>query len=188
MMARRLSDLGKRTLVMGILNVTPDSFSDGGKYISIDQAVIQAEKLVQDGADIIDIGGESTRPGSKAISLEEELERVIPVILAIRQELDVPISIDTYKAGVAEQAIEAGADIVNDIWRCIADPKMADVVAKHQVPIILMLFHFRTPLLSITLSNNSAVVLNVVVSIAIRCVGAISTNGIRTNNRSFMRG
>jgi len=134
----QLTDLGKRTLVMGILNVTPDSFSDGGKYNSVDRAVIQAKKLVQEGADIIDIGGESTRPGFEVVSVEQELERVIPVIQAIRQEMEVPISVDTYKAKVADQAIEAGANIINDIWRCMADPEMPRIAAKHQVPIILM--------------------------------------------------
>src|SRR5699024_11164191 len=137
-MTNRVVELGKKTLVMGILNVTPDSFSDGGKYDSIDQAVIQAKRLVSEGADIIDVGGESTRPGYQAVSVEEELERVIPVISAIRQELDVALSIDTYKADVAEQAILAGADIVNDIWRCKADHEMPRVVAKYQKPIILM--------------------------------------------------
>lgn len=128
----------KKTIVMGILNVTPDSFSDGGKYNSVERAVIQAKRLVAEGADIIDIGGESTRPGFDPVTVEEELERVIPVIAAIREELDVPLSIDTYKAAVAEQAILAGANIVNDIWRCKADPDMPRVVAKYQTPIILM--------------------------------------------------
>lgn len=135
-----LLQLGERTLVMGILNVTPDSFSDGGRYDSIDRAIEQAKQLIEEGADILDIGGESTRPGSDPVSLEEELSRVIPVISAIRQEIKIPIpiSIDTYKADVAEQAIKAGANILNDIWRSIEDPRMAEVAAAYQVPIILM--------------------------------------------------
>ncbi len=130
-------ELGKRTLVMGILNVTPDSFSDGGKYQTLEQAVQQARVMVQEGADIIDIGGESTRPGAPQVSAEEELRRVVPIIQALKQELSVPISIDTYKAEVADRAIVAGADMINDVWRAL-DPGMAEVASKHQVPIILM--------------------------------------------------
>jgi dihydropteroate synthase len=131
-------DLQSKTMVMGILNVTPDSFSDGGQFNAIDRAVEHAKKLVADGADIIDIGGESTRPGAQKVSLEEELRRVIPVIKAVAAEVDVPISIDTYKAEVAKQAIEAGAHIINDIWGAKADKQMAEVAAHYDVPIILM--------------------------------------------------
>jgi len=131
-------DFGKKTLVMGILNMTPDSFSDGGKFNRIDRAVEHARQMANDGADIIDIGGESTRPGFAAVSLEEELERVIPVIQAISDEVPIPISIDTYKAEVAKQAIEAGAHIINDVWGAKADGEMATVAAKYDVPIILM--------------------------------------------------
>lgn len=135
----RIPRLGEKTLIMGIVNTTPDSFSDGGRYNTVEQAVTHAKKLVEDGADILDIGGESTRPGSAAVSLEEELQRVIPVIKAIRNEIkEIPISIDTYKAEVAQQAILAGADIINDIWGAKADPRMANVAAEYQVPIILM--------------------------------------------------
>ncbi len=135
-----LLQLGERTLVMGILNVTPDSFSDGGSYDSMDRAIEQAKQLIEAGADILDLGGESTRPGAAPVTLEEELRRVIPVISAIRQEIKtpIPISIDTYKAEVAEQALKAGANILNDIWRSLADPRMAEVAATYQVPIILM--------------------------------------------------
>src|SRR5690625_1637621 len=119
-------DLTKRTHIMGILNVTPDSFSDGGKYNELDVAIEQAKKMEEEGADIIDIGGESTRPGHDPISVEEELDRVLPVIEAVRQEVNVPISVDTYKAEVAERAIEAGASIINDIWRAKKDPEMAE--------------------------------------------------------------
>ncbi|WNS77500.1 dihydropteroate synthase [Bacillus sp. DTU_2020_1000418_1_SI_GHA_SEK_038] len=123
---------------MGILNMTPDSFSDGGKFNRMDEAVERAFQMVKDGADIIDIGGESTRPGFDPVSVEEELGRVIPVIEAISKEVKVPISIDTYKAEVARQSIKAGAHIINDIWGAKADPDMAGVAADLQVPIILM--------------------------------------------------
>lgn len=134
--------LEKRTLVMGILNVTPDSFSDGGKYQRLDQALIHAEKLVNDGADILDIGGESTRPGHIPVSVDEELRRTIPVIEALVKRLDCPISIDTSKSEVAKAAVEAGASIINDIWGAKKDPQIAKVAAQYQLPIILM--HNRT--------------------------------------------
>lgn len=135
-------DLTKRTHIMGILNVTPDSFSDGGHYTGLESAVSQAIKMEKQGADIIDIGGESTRPKHDSISMQEELNRVLPIIQAVKQAVNIPISIDTYKAEVASQAIEAGADMINDIWGAQKDSKMAGVVAKHGVPIILM--HNRT--------------------------------------------
>ncbi|WP_153127092.1 dihydropteroate synthase [Peribacillus tepidiphilus] len=131
-------DYSKKTLIMGILNVTPDSFSDGGRYNNVEAAVSRAKKLVEDGADIIDVGGESTRPGAEKVPLEEELKRVIPIITALSKEVSVPISIDTYKAEVAKQAIEAGAHIINDVWGAKADPAMAYVAAEKNVPIILM--------------------------------------------------
>lgn len=123
---------------MGILNATPDSFSDGGKYNNLEQAIEHAKEMVENGADIIDIGGESTRPGYTVISEDEEIERVVPVIEAISKHVSVPISIDTYKAKVAQRAIEAGAHIINDIWGAKADDKMAAVAAEYNVPIILM--------------------------------------------------
>lgn len=128
----------KRTLVMGILNVTPDSFSDGGKYNDLDRALIHAQQLVEDGADIIDIGGESTRPGYEPISIDEEIERTIPIIEALVKEMDCPISIDTYKSEVAREAVRAGATMINDIWGAKKDPQIAKVAADFQVPIILM--------------------------------------------------
>ena len=131
-------EFGKRTYIMGILNVTPDSFSDGGDFVDIEVAVRHAKQMVEDGADIIDIGGESTRPGFAEVTTEQELSRVIPVIERLVREIDFPISIDTYKAEVAEKAIQAGAVIVNDIWGMQKDPKMAQIVAKHQVPVIIM--------------------------------------------------
>ncbi|TLS34995.1 dihydropteroate synthase [Pseudalkalibacillus caeni] len=134
----RTYNWNSKTWVMGILNVTPDSFSDGGRFNSIERAVEHARQMVEEGADIIDVGGESTRPGAKKVPLDEELERVIPIIQAVRLAVDVPISIDTYKAEVAKQAVEAGADIINDVWGAKADPLMAAVASSKQVPIILM--------------------------------------------------
>ena len=131
-------DYGKKTLIMGILNATPDSFSDGGCYINVDDAVAKAKQLVADGADIIDIGGESTRPGADFVSADEELSRVIPVIQAVSQEVEVPISIDTYKAEVAKQAVQAGAHIINDVWGGKMDPAMPKIVADLNVPYIIM--------------------------------------------------
>ncbi|WP_422121817.1 dihydropteroate synthase [Planococcus sp. X10-3] len=131
-------DFTGKTLIMGILNVTPDSFSDGGEYNFLENAVAHAKKMAQEGADIIDVGGESTRPGHKQISVEEEIARVVPAIKAIKKELNIVLSIDTYKSEVAEAAITAGADIINDIWGAKYDPAIAAVAAKHQVPLILM--------------------------------------------------
>mgnify|MGYP003536684037 FL=1 len=128
----------ENTYIMGILNVTPDSFSDGGKYHKIDTALLRAEEMIKDGAAILDIGGESTRPGYTPVSEEEEMERVLPVIEAIKKRFDIPVSVDTYKSQVAEAAILAGADLINDIWGLKADPKMAEVIAKHQVACCLM--------------------------------------------------
>nr|WP_026342452.1 dihydropteroate synthase [Paenibacillus fonticola] len=131
--------LGERTLIMGILNVTPDSFSDGGRYNRTDRAIAHALEMVQNGADIIDIGGESTRPGHEPVSLEDELERVIPIVEAIHREAPyIPISVDTYKSEVARQSLAAGAHIINDIWGCQADPLMAGVAAEYGCPVILM--------------------------------------------------
>ncbi|WP_093217545.1 dihydropteroate synthase [Sediminibacillus albus] len=123
---------------MGILNITPDSFSDGGKYKEVDAAVEQALAMEREGADIIDIGGESTRPGHEPISIEEELNRVLPIIQAVKENVQLPISIDTYKSETARQAIEAGASIINDIWGAKKDPEIAHVAAECNVPIILM--------------------------------------------------
>ncbi|WP_077623928.1 dihydropteroate synthase [Sediminibacillus massiliensis] len=131
-------NLSKKTLVMGILNITPDSFSDGGKYNEIELAVEKAKTMENDGADIIDIGGESTRPGFQPISAEEELERIIPIISAVKDSVDIPISVDTYKAKTAREAIKAGASIINDIWGAKYDQEMAAVAAEYEVPIILM--------------------------------------------------
>ena len=131
-------DLNARTYIMGILNTTPDSFSDGGRYNSVDRAVEQAVKMEAEGADIIDIGGESTRPGHTPLSAAEELERILPVIEAVEKNVSIPISVDTYKAETAKQVLENGADIINDIWGAKFDPKMAEVVAQYDAPIVLM--------------------------------------------------
>ncbi len=132
-----LSNIGCRTLIMGILNVTPDSFSDGGLFIDVNSAIEHANKMIEDGADIIDIGGESTRPGAEAVPVDVELNRVIPIISELSKSTDICISIDTYKSEVAKIAIDNGACMVNDI-SAMSDPNMADVVAKSGVPIVLM--------------------------------------------------
>lgn len=131
-------DCSSRTLVMGVLNVTPDSFSDGGRFYDPVKAVQHGLKLARDGADIIDVGGESTRPGSEGIPVQEEMRRVIPVIEALAREVKVPISVDTYKSEVAARALEAGAAMVNDISAMRFDPRMAEVIAEYGVPVVLM--------------------------------------------------
>ena len=131
-------EFGNHTYVMGILNVTPDSFSDGGKFNNIDSALKHTEQLINDGADIIDVGGESTRPNYTKISDEEEIERVVPVIEKIKADFDVPVSIDTYKSKVAAAAVGAGADLVNDIWGLKYDKNMAEVIAKSGAACCLM--------------------------------------------------
>ena len=127
-----------KTAICGIINVTPDSFSDGGQFFAIEEALKQARKLIAEGATILDIGGESTRPGSSYVEIEEEIQRVVPVIKAIRQESDVLISVDTWKSQVAEAALKAGAHIVNDITGLMGDEKMAEVVAKAGAQVVIM--------------------------------------------------
>lgn len=134
----RMFQLADSTYIMGILNVTPDSFSDGGKYNNTDAALKQAERMVEEGADIIDIGGESTRPGHQKISEEEEIQRTAQVIRLIKERFDIPVSIDTYKGKVAEAALQAGADMVNDIWGLKYDEKIARVIADSGVSCCLM--------------------------------------------------
>lgn len=131
-------EFGKKTYVMGILNVTPDSFSDGGKYNDREKALEQVRKLIAEGADIIDIGGESTRPGHEQITDEEEIRRVVPVIREVKAVFDVPVSVDTYKSQVAEAALEAGADLLNDIWGFLYDERMAELAVRYDVPVCLM--------------------------------------------------
>lgn len=131
-------EIGTGTLIMGIVNVTPDSFSDGGMLTSIDEVVDQAHRLVAAGADMIDVGGESTRPGATIVSVDEELERVVPVITALKQSgLKVPISVDTYKSEVAEAALGAGAHIINDVWGLLYDERLAQVAAAYECPLII---------------------------------------------------
>lgn len=126
------------TYVMGILNVTPDSFSDGGRWNKMDDALFHAQSMIEEGADILDIGGESARPGYTKISDEEEIARVVPVIEAVKSRFDIPVSVDTYKSKVAKAAVGAGADLVNDIWGLKADEKMAQIIAQADVPCCLM--------------------------------------------------
>jgi len=130
--------VGDRIILMGILNVTPDSFYDGNRYFSYKKAITHAKKMVADGADIIDVGGESTRPGASPVSIKEELRRVIPVIKTLVEHVDVPISVDTYKAKVAQEAISAGACMVNDVTALRGDKGLIDIVANNRVPVVLM--------------------------------------------------
>jgi len=130
--------LGKKTYIMGILNVTPDSFSDGGKYNDPEKAVERAIEMVRNGADIIDVGGESTRPGFTPVNVEEELTRVIPVVKILARELNVPISVDTTKSIVAEKALEAGAHIINDVWGLQKDPDLAGIISKYDAGVVVM--------------------------------------------------
>ena len=131
-------DTAEHTYIMGILNVTPDSFSDGGKWNTPDEALGRAEQMVKDGADIVDIGGESTRPGHEQITEEEEIQRVVPVIEAVKARIDVPVSVDTYKSRVAEAALKAGADLVNDSWGLKYDSRMATLIAETGAACCLM--------------------------------------------------
>lgn len=173
-----------KPLIMGILNVTPDSFSDGGRYETIDEIVKKAHQMVAQGADIIDIGGESTRPGSNVVSMEDELSRVIPVIERLSKELDVPISIDTYKAEVARRAVLAGAQIINDIGGGKFDPDMPKVMAESGAYVILM--HNRMPDLTKTncitaitgeLTNYSDIVEEVMSELQ-ECVNLVKAAGV----------
>ncbi|CAG8466430.1 1008_t:CDS:2 [Ambispora gerdemannii] len=171
-----------KTFIMGVLNVTPDSFSDGGLYNTIDKAVAQAEKLIADGADIIDIGGMSTRPGADEITAEEELSRVLPVIRAIREKgiTDIPISIDTFRAAVAEKAIECGADFINDVSGGTRDPEMYSIMAKCNVPVCLQ--HMRgTPKTMGKLSNYDNVITDICRELG-ECVNSALKAGVKRWN------
>ncbi len=137
-MSKLFSKIKNRPVVMGVLNVTPDSFSDGGKYFAKDDAIARALELERDGADIVDIGGESSGPDSLGVSLEEELNRTIPIVQEVRKRSGILISIDTYKAEVARQALDAGADIINDVTALRADENLGEVVSKYKSPVILM--------------------------------------------------
>jgi dihydropteroate synthase len=131
-------DFSQRPCIMGILNVTPDSFSDGGNFLLRDAAVERALKMESDGADIIDVGGESTRPGAEKISIKEEIQRVVPVIEEITKRVHIPVSIDTYKSAVAEAAVSAGASMINDISGLRFDPRMPSIAALHKIPVVIM--------------------------------------------------
>ncbi|GAB6100201.1 dihydropteroate synthase [Halanaerocella petrolearia] len=131
-------NFGEKTYIMGILNVTPDSFSDGGDFFDLDAALRQAQRMVKAGADIIDIGAESTRPGAKKVTAQEEIERITPVLKELVDKVEVPISIDTYKSTVAKEALDLGVDIVNDVRGLQGDRELAQVVAEYDVPIIIM--------------------------------------------------
>ncbi|HFI0256316.1 TPA: dihydropteroate synthase [Streptococcus suis] len=133
-----IEQLANHVTIMGILNVTPDSFSDGGNYNEVEAALVQVEKMLAEGATVIDVGGESTRPGASFVSEEEEIARVVPIIRAIKEKYKCLISIDTYKTGTARAALEAGADILNDVWAGLYDGEMLALAAEYQVPIILM--------------------------------------------------
>jgi len=137
-LARMFAEMRRRTLVMGILNVTPDSFSDGGRFRSVDEAVAWGVRMAAEGADIIDVGGESTRPGAGPVPVSEEIERVLPVIHALADRVEVPISVDTSKAEVAECALMAGAHMVNDVTGLQAEPELACVAARYQAPLVIM--------------------------------------------------
>ncbi|WP_296644755.1 dihydropteroate synthase [Romboutsia sp. 13368] len=131
-------DYNKRTYIMGILNVTPDSFSDGGNFNSVDKALEHAKVMINEGADIIDLGGESTRPGHDYVDADEELRRVIPVIKKLKEELDTPISVDTYKAKVADKSLKLGVEMINDVWGLRKDKDMASVIAKYDAYVCIM--------------------------------------------------
>jgi dihydropteroate synthase len=167
-------DWGQRTYIMGILNVTPDSFSDGGLFQSLNAAVAQAQNLEQVGVDLLDIGGQSTRPNAEDLSLQAELDRVIPVIEAIRQVSEIPISVDTTKAAVAKAAIAAGADLINDISGATYDPEMLSMVAKLGVPIVLM--HIRgNSKTMLQMTNYQDVVSEVIAWLKERIEAAVAT-------------
>jgi dihydropteroate synthase len=169
----RLFNWGQRTYIMGILNVTPDSFSDGGLFQSLKAAVAQAQHLEQVGVDILDIGGQSTRPNAEDLSLQAELNRVVPVIEAIRQVSEIPISVDTTKAAVAEAVIAAGADLINDISGATYDPEMLSTVAKLGVPIVLM--HIRgNPKTMLRMTDYQDVVSEVIAWLKIRIEEAVA--------------
>lgn len=134
----KIFDCSKKPLIMGILNLTPDSFYDGAKYSQLDSALIQVEKIIAEGADIIDIGGESTRPGSEKVEIEEELQRVIPVLKKIKRKFGISVSVDTYKSEIAEASLDEGAEIINDISGLKFDTKMAEIISKYNASTVLM--------------------------------------------------
>jgi len=169
-----------RTLIMGVLNVTPDSFYDGGKFIEIEKAIKQIDKLVADGADIIDIGGESTRPGSLGVTLEEELGRVIPMIKAAVKRFDVPLSVDTTKAKVAEEALEEGASIINDISGLKFEPRIADIASKYDAGLVVMHTTSR-PFDMQSKTKYNSLISDIILSLK-NSVKLAETKGVRSNS------
>lgn len=163
-------DIENHFYTMGILNVTPDSFSDGGCFDDTENAMRQVRKLIEDGADIIDVGGESTRPGHRQISEQEEADRVVPIIRLIKERYDIPVSVDTYKSYVAQAALEAGADMLNDVWGFLYDERMAELAAQWEVPVCLM--HNR---------NNTDYddVMSVVISDLEKCLAVAQKYGVK---------
>lgn len=131
-------DYNKKTYIMGILNITPDSFSDGGNFNSVENALNHAKKMINEGADIIDLGGESTRPGHTYVDADEELRRILPVIKKLKEEINVPISVDTYKSKVAEESLKLGVEMINDIWGLQKDKNMANVISKYDAYVCIM--------------------------------------------------
>lgn len=166
-------ELGKRTYIMGILNITPDSFSDGGKYNTIEQAVNRARDMINNGVDILDVGGESTRPGYISVDANEELMRVIPVVKALSKEFDTPISVDTSKALVAKTALDAGASIINDIWGLLRDPDIANIVSFENAGVILM--HNKE-------DDTYGDIINEVIRHLKKCIDIAKNSGINYNN------
>lgn len=148
----------KKSLIVGILNVTPDSFSDGGLYTTVRAALKRAREMEREGADIIDVGGESTRPKSKPVSAVEEYERVVPVVRALRKRIRLPISIDTYKSAIAEAALKEGADMINDVTALRGDPRMGEIIARYRCPVVLMYAKDGTPRTTIKKKRYSNVV------------------------------
>ncbi len=175
-----LFDLGKKTLIMGILNVTPDSFYDGGKYLSFDDALNHAMQMQEDGADIIDIGGESTRPGSTTVSLSTELSRVIPLIEELRKKIEIPISIDSYKSEVVEKALEIGAGMVNNVTALTVDTKLTDIIAQYDVPICLM--HMKGTPSTMQVNPNYDDVVEEIKRFFKERIGYAVSNGIKKEN------
>jgi dihydropteroate synthase len=170
-------EFGKRTYLMGILNITPDSFSDGGRFFDQTDAILHAFQMMKDGADIIDIGGESTRPGAESVTAEEEIRRVIPVIHRIRQKSGVAISVDTYKSQVAIEALNAGANIVNDISGLHFDEKMADVIAERNASVVIM--HIKGTPKDMQVNPRYADVVQEVYSYLVEAVDGARKKGIK---------
>jgi dihydropteroate synthase len=170
----------RRTYIMGILNVTPDSFSDGGKFREVDAAVYHAKRMASEGADIIDVGGESTRPGSDPVALEEELDRVVPVIHEISEAVDIPVSIDTYKAPVAKAAIEAGASMINDISGLRFDPDMASVAARSGLPVVVM--HIKGEPRSMNMNPSYGDVIEEIISYLAESIKIAEEAGVDSNS------